>query len=151
MVRIRAPQDLGAAVIFLLVGVAGLHFGAKLPGMQPGGQLGSGTMPHILSWICVGFSGLMLLRALRLEGPAIASIPWRALAGVTVAVALFGVLIERLGYLPTAIVTPLVAAFAIPEQRWKEAILVAVLLGCGTALLFVILLGQPLQLWWGVL
>lgn len=67
------------------------------------------------------------------------------------AVVLFGVLIERLGHLPTAIVTPLVAAFAIPEQRWKKAILVAVLLGSGTALMFVILLWQPLPLWWGAL
>lgn len=149
MIRIRAPQDLGAALIFLLVGLGGLWFGAMLPGLQAGGQLGSGTMPRILSWICVGFSALMLVRAVRRDGPAMASVPWRALAVVSLAVILFGVLIERIGYLPTAILVPLAAGFALAGVRWREALLVAVLLGLGTSLLFVVLLGQPLKLWWG--
>jgi hypothetical protein len=149
MIRIRSPQDLGAAVIFMLVGLAGLYFGAGLPGMQTGGQLGSGTMPRILSAICLAFAALMLLRALRLDGPAIAPVPWRALMAVSVAVVVFGALIEWAGFVATAILTPLVAAAAIADQRWGEALVVAVALGFGSALLFVVLLGQPLPLWWG--
>lgn len=142
MIRVRAPQDLGAALIFLLVGLAGLWFGGKLPGLQAGGQLGSGTMPRILSWICLGFSVLMLLRALRSDGPSVERLPWRALATVSLAVILFGVLIERIGYLPTAILVPLAAAFALPAARWREALLVAILLGLGTSLVFVVLLAS---------
>ncbi len=70
---------------------------------------------------------------------------------VSLAVVLFGLFIERLGYVPTAVLAPLVASLALPEFRWKEAICVAVLLGFGTALLFVVLLGQPMPLWWGAL
>ncbi|ANY84077.1 hypothetical protein BB934_38115 (plasmid) [Microvirga ossetica] len=149
MIRIRAPQDLGAGIIFLGVGFAGLYLGANLSGIGASGQLGSGTMPRILSWICLGFGALMLFRALRIDGPPAAIVPWRALASVTFAVILFGFLIERVGYVPTAIATPLIAAFGLPGVRWKEAALVAVLLGLGTALLFVIILGQPLKLWGG--
>lgn len=150
MIRIRGPQDLGAALIFLLVGIAGLTLGAGLPGMQSGGQLGSGTMPHILSWICIGFSGFMLFRAVSFDGPSMAAMPWRAVIMVSLAVVVFGLFIERLGYVPTAVLAPLVASLSLPEMRWKEAILVSLLLGFGTALLFVVLLGQPLPLWWGV-
>lgn len=151
MIRIRAPQDLGAAVIFLGVGLAGLYFGAHLSGVRSGGQLGSGTMPRILSWICLGFSALMLYRALRIDGPPAAIVPWRSLASVIAAVILFAFLIERVGYVPAAMAAPLMAALGLPGVRWREAALVAVLLSLGTALLFVIILGQPLKLWWGAM
>ncbi len=151
MIRIRAPQDFGAAVIFLVVGLAGLYFGANLPGIKASGQLGSGTMPRILSWICLGFSALMLYRALRFDGPHAEIVPWRALASVTAAVIVFGFLIERVGYLPTAMATPMIAALGLAGMRWREAALVAFLLGLGTTLLFVIILGQPLKLWWGAM
>ncbi|MBX9907497.1 MAG: tripartite tricarboxylate transporter TctB family protein [Beijerinckiaceae bacterium] len=149
MIRIRSPQDFGAALIFLAVGAAGLWFGAGLPGMRAGGQLGSGTTPRILSVICLGFGGLMLLRALRVDGPAIERLPWRALITVTLAVVLFGLAIEHIGYVATAMLTPFVAALALPPVRWREALLVAGLLGGGTALLFVVMLGQPLKLFGG--
>lgn len=151
MIRIRAPQDFGAAIIFLVVGLAGLYFGANLSGMKASGQLGSGTMPRILSWICIGFSALMLYRALRIDGPHAETVPWRALAAVTAAVIVFGFLIERVGYLPTAMATPMIAALGLAGMRWREAALVAFLLGLGTTLLFVIILGQPLKLWWGAI
>jgi hypothetical protein len=145
MIKIRSPQDLGAALIFLGIGLAGLYFGTRLSGIKSDGQLGSGTMPYILCWICIGFSGLMLFRALRIDGPAVQSVPWRALVGVTVAVIVFGVLVEQIGYLLTAILTPLLATLAVPDLRWKEALLVSVLLGVGTTILFIVLLGQPLN------
>lgn len=149
MIRIRAPQNLGAALIFLVVGLAGLYFGAGLPGMTAGAQLGSGTMPRILSGIILCFSAIIFVRALSTDGPAVAHVPWRALAAVSCAVVLFGALIEIVGYFPVAVLTPLAATLALPRVRWREAVLVAVLLGLGTSLLFVILLGQPLKLWWG--
>lgn len=149
MIKIRSPQDLGAALIFLTIGVAGLYLGTKLSGIKADGQLGSGTMPRILCWICIGFSALMLFRALRVNGPAIASVPWRAVGMVTLAVIAFAFLVEQIGYLGTAIVTPLLATLALPSIRWKEALLVSVLLGIGTTILFIVLLGQPLNAFQG--
>jgi len=145
MIKIRAPQDLGAALIFTTIGVVGLYFGASLAGIKPDGQLGSGTMPRILCWICIGFGALMLWRALKFDGPAVASVPWRALSAVTAAVIAFGFLVEQAGYLLTAFATPLIATFALQGLRWKEALLVSVLLAAGTTILFIVLLGQPLN------
>ena len=149
MPRIRAPQDLGAALIFLTVGLAGLVLGADLPGMRSGAQLGAGSMPRALSLLLLIFAAVMAVRAISVEGPGLASIPWRALSAVTAAVIVFGALVEALGYLPAAILTPFAAAAAVPSVRWREVVIVAVALGAGCALLFVVLLGQPLPLWWG--
>jgi hypothetical protein len=133
MPRIRAPQDLGAALIFLTVGLAGLVLGADLPGMRSGAQLGAGSMPRALSLLLLIFAAVMAVRAISVEGPGL----------------VFGALVEALGYLPAAILTPFAAAAAVPSVRWREVVIVAVALGAGCALLFVVLLGQPLPLWWG--
>ena len=147
--KIRAPQDLGAAVVFFAIGLVGLYLGAKLGGMRAGAQLGSGSLPRALCWICLGFGALMSIRAFVTEGPPIARIPWRAVVVVTAAIVVFGLLIERFGYVPAAIVAPLVASFALKNSRWRESTVFAVLLAGGATLLFITLLGQPLRYFGG--
>lgn len=148
MIRVRAPQDLGAAAIFLVVGGVGLYFGRNLSGMRAGGQLGSGTVPIILSWICIGFAAVLSVRSFLVDGPRMDPVPWRATAAVGVSVMLFALSVEWLGYVVTAFATPLMAMLAIKDFRWREAILISALLSIGTTLLFVVLLGQPMPLWW---
>jgi hypothetical protein len=143
--KIRAPQDFGAAVIFFTTGIVGLYFGAGLGGMQGGAQLGSGSMPRALCWICLGFAAFLTIRAFVHDGPAIPPVPWRAVAVITAAVILFALLIERSGYLVAAVAAPLAASFALPKNRWVESAVFSVLLAAGAALLFITLLGQPLH------
>ena len=147
--KIRAPQDLGAAAIFLVIGLVGLYFGASLGGMRAGNQLGSGSMPIALCWISVGFGVVMLIRAYMTEGPAIAHIPWRAVVVVSAAIVLFGALIELIGYVPAAILAPLLSSFALKDNRWRESTIFAVLLAAGATLLFITALGQPLPYFGG--
>jgi hypothetical protein len=143
--KIRAPQDLGAAVVFFVIGLVGLYLGAKLGGMRAGAQLGSGSLPRALCWICLAFGVLMSIRAFVTDGPPIARVPWRAVTVVTAAVVIFGALIELVGYVPAAIAAPLVASFAVTNNRWRESSIFAVLLAAGASLLFITLLGQPLH------
>jgi len=143
--RVRAPQDLGAAVLFFAIGLIGLYFAAKLGSMRAGAQLGSGSLPRALCWICLGFGAFMLIRAFVTDGPAIARVPWRAVAVVSAAIVIFGAMIERIGYVPAAIIAPLVASFAIRNSGWRESLVFAVLLAAGAALLFIGVLGQPLR------
>ena len=147
--KIRAPQDLGAAAIFLVIGLVGLYFGAGLGGMRLGNQLGSGSMPRALCWISLGFGVVMLVRAFVIKGPPIAHIPWRAVVIVSAAVVLFGALIEFVGYVPAAILAPLLSSFALKDSRWRESTLFAVLLAAGATLLFITALGQPLHYFGG--
>jgi hypothetical protein len=147
--KIRAPQDLGAAVVFFAIGLVGLYLGASLGGMRAGAQLGSGSLPRALCWICVAFGVFMLVRAFVTDGPPIARVPWRAVTVVTAAVVIFGLLIERFGYVPAAIAAPLMASLALKGNRWRESTVFAVLLAGGATLLFITLLGQPLRYFGG--
>lgn len=147
--KIRAPQDFAASIIFLVVGLVGLYFGANLGGMRAGTQLGSGSLPRVLCWTSMGFGGVMFVRSLVTDGPPMAPIPWRAAAMVSVAIVAFGAMIEVAGYIPAAIAAPLLASFAIKDNRWRESTLFAVLLATGATLLFITALGQPLQYFGG--
>lgn len=148
MIRVRAPQDLGAAVIFLVVGAVGLYFGRQLTGMRVGGQLGSGTVPTILSWICIVFSAVLCVRSLLVDGAKMDPVPWRAAGAVGVSVLFFAFSVESIGYVFTAFATPLMAMLANKNFRWREAVLISALLSFGTTFLFVVLLGQPIPLFW---
>jgi hypothetical protein len=143
-VRIRAPQDFGAAMLFISIGLLGLYFGADLAGMRAGAQLGSGSVPRGLSWLSIGFGAVMLVQSLTKDGPPIAPVPWRAVLVILSSVLLFGLLIERLGYVPAAFAAPFLASFALKNDRWRESGLFAAGLALATAVLFITLLGQPM-------
>ena len=148
--KIRAPQDLGAAVVFFAIGLVGLYLGASLGGMRAGAQLGSGSLPRALCWICLGFGVFMLVRAFVTDGPPIAKIPWRAVVVVTAAIVVFGALIERFGYRAgghhratggelRAHEQPLARVHDL-RRRCSPG---------GATLLFITLLGQPLRYFGG--
>ena len=97
----------------------------------------------------MGFGGVMFVRSLVTDGPPMAPIPWRAAAMVSVAIVAFGAMIEVAGYIPAAIAAPLLASFAIKDNRWRESTFFAILLAAGATLLFITALGQPLQYFGG--
>ena len=48
MVRVKSPQDFGASIIFILIGVAGLYFGSELS-FGSAARMGPGYFPMIVS------------------------------------------------------------------------------------------------------
>ena len=50
MVRVKSPQELGAAVVFLVIGLAGIYFGRELV-FGTASRMGPGYFPTLLSWI----------------------------------------------------------------------------------------------------
>jgi hypothetical protein len=73
--------------------------------------------------------------------------PCIAIAGSVVT---FALLIERAGYLAAVLLTVLVASFASRELSLRHTLLLAAGVAAVMAVLFVGLLGQPLDLiaWW---
>lgn len=94
MLRVKSPQDLGAGLLFLFIGCMGLYFGKDLT-YGSARAMGPGFFPIWLSWI-INFMGVVcLVRAVTIEGDPIATIPIRPILWVSVAVLLFGYLIEH--------------------------------------------------------
>ena len=144
MIRLKKPQDLGAAVLFILLGCVCLWFGRDYR-YGTLARMGPGFFPLTLSWLLIGF-GIVIggLAFTFNEGAKVAIPNWRGLLIVVVAIILFGFLINSAGLLITAFIVPLVAAFASTEVRRKEALILSAIVAVACVLVFVYGLRQPI-------
>jgi hypothetical protein len=149
MIRIKKPQDLGAAILFILLGCIALWVGKDYR-YGTLARMGPGFFPLTLSWLLIGFG--IVIGALSFafeEGPKVNRPNWRGLALVIVAILLFGFMINNIGLLIAGFIVPLVAAFATPEVHRKEAIILSALLSIACVLVFVYGLRQPIPVFFG--
>ncbi|HEY7552332.1 MAG TPA: tripartite tricarboxylate transporter TctB family protein, partial [Hyphomicrobiaceae bacterium] len=89
MLRIKSPQDVGAALVFIVIGLAGAYFGRDLA-FGSAGSMGPGYFPIILSWIIVAIGVIVGARALAIEGPPIEPVQLRPIAVIVAAILIFG-------------------------------------------------------------
>jgi hypothetical protein len=148
MLRVRSPQDLGAGLVFVLIGVAGLVFGQDLA-FGSAARMGPGFFPTLLSWLIIAIGLVLAIKSLATEGPAIEPLQLRPLLAILVAILGFGVLIDRVGLALSAAALTLVAACARRKVNLTETLLLAVGLALFTVLIFSYALKQPLPAWWG--
>jgi uncharacterized membrane protein YozB (DUF420 family) len=146
--RVRSPQDLGAGVVFLLIGAAGAYFGKDLA-FGTAGRMGPGYFPMLLSWLIIGIGVIVAARGLTVEGPPIDPPQVRPILFVVAAILMFGTLLDTIGLALTAVVLTLVAAYARHDASLREALLLGGALALFAVIVFVYALSQPLPAWWG--
>jgi putative tricarboxylic transport membrane protein len=146
--RIRSPQDLGAAIVFLAIGAAALAFRGDLE-VGDAAKMGPAYFPTILGWLILGIGVILAVRSLRFDGPPIERVQLRPLLLIVASVVLFGFLLESVGLVIATIVVTLVSVCARPKPKWKESLALGVGLSVFAAVVFVWALSQPLPLgWW---
>jgi len=139
--------DLVAGIFLFLAGVAGLIATWSLP-TGTVARMGAGFWPQAVSLLlCMFGVGVAALSFTR-KGELFELPPLRPYAAVFGAMVLFGLLFERIGMIPTVIVTMLVAGLASIETRWVQLSILAVVLAILSAVAFVRLLGLPLPVFW---
>lgn len=148
MFRVKSPQDFGAAILFLAIGVAGVYFARDLT-FGGAARMGPGYFPTLLSYGIALIGIIVGLKSLAIEGPPIEPVKLRPLVFVLVAVLAFGFLIEQIGLAITAAGLAIFAAYARRDVNFKETILLAVGLSLFAVAVFGYALGQPLPIWWG--
>jgi hypothetical protein len=147
MVRIKNPQDFGAAIVFIVIGAAGLYFAGDLA-LGTAARMGPGYFPTLLSATILLIGVVVGFGALTIEGPAIERIPLRPIAVITICVVGFGYLIEWLGTAIAAAALIIVAGYARRGARLAETIPLALAMSIFAVGVFVYALGQPLPVFW---
>src|SRR6185436_17392759 len=130
MVRIKNPQDFGAAAVFVAIGVAGLYFASDLS-FGTASRMGPGYFPMLLSAVILLIGLIVGVKALSVEGPPLDRIPLRPIVIIVVCIVGFGILIERLGVAIAAAALVLVASFARPGARSGAQLVEAIALAIG--------------------
>jgi hypothetical protein len=148
MLRIKSPQDAGAALVFIVIGLAGAYFGRDLA-FGSAARMGPGYFPIILSWIIVAIGLIVGARALTIDGPPIEPVQFRPIAVIIAAILVFGYLIDIVGLAITAALLTILAAYARRGVNLVETVLLAAGLGIFCVAVFVYGLSQPFPAWWG--
>ena len=148
MFRVKSPQDLGAGIVFVLIGAAGIVFGQDLA-FGSAARMGPGYFPTLLSWLIIAIGLVLAVKSLATDGPPIPAIHIRPLLAIIAATLAFGALIDRIGLALTAAVLTIGAAYARRDVNFTETLLLAVGLALFTVGIFVYALTQPLPAWWG--
>ena len=145
--RIKSPQDFGAAILLAIIGFGGLWYGRELD-VGRFADMGPGYLPMVLSWSLLGFAAIIFVRAFVNGGPPVEKVVLRAVVLVIAAIVLFALLIETAGFAVTVLTVTFVAALGSREVRWKEAAGLGIVLAVFSVLVFVYALRQPLPVWW---
>jgi hypothetical protein len=145
---IRKPRDMLAGMLFLIVGVAVILITSQYDFGTPR-RMGPGFFPVGLGGVLCGLAVLIMLQSLigrpeQMEPLTAQSL--RAAFLVLVGTLLYGLLVRRLGMIPSIMIMVLLGSLAMKGYGWKAAILTAVILTAGSVLIFVWLLGQPIPL-----
>jgi hypothetical protein len=148
MLRVKCPQDIGAGLVFMLIGLAGLYFGSELA-FGTASRMGPGYFPTLLSALIIAIGAVVAFRGLTIEGPPIETIQLRPISFIIAAILVFGFMIEAIGLALTAILLTIFAAHARPDVKLRETMLLGLGLALFTVMVFVYVLGQALPAWWG--
>ena len=141
---IKHPKDFWTGVIFLVFGLAAVLIGRDYA-MGTVGKMGPAYFPTVLGGLLSVIGGIAVFRSFKRRGEAIERFHLKELFIVLGAVGLFGVLMRGAGLGPAAVVLIMISAYASPQFKWHEALLLALGMAGFAVLVFVKLLGLPLQ------
>lgn len=144
--RVKFGQDMATGILFLIIGLGALWVGADYPMGIPQ-RPGTGVLPRILAWCLVATGGLLAVKAIISGDVSMGGWAWRPLFFVTLAVVMFGMLIDSLGLVVSMTISLTLCAMGTTETRWPEFagfLVIMIAIGWGT---FIWLLGMPIPTW----
>lgn len=143
---IRGPQDFVGGLALVAVAAFALFASSDLQGMQ-GFSFGAGTAPRIFAILLLVLGAVLAISAVLVDGEPMAKFHWRGPFFVVLAILSFAATIRPLGLIISAFASFMISALGTPETRWKQTLIVGIVLTAGCSLLFPYALGLPMPLY----
>jgi hypothetical protein len=143
--RVNIP-DLAFAAFLVALGALVVALASDLA-VGTAAAMGPGYVPRGLAGIIMVYGVVLGLRAAFTGRRAFPVIAWRPLLLISVAVALFAVLLPIVGLALTSLAVVICSGLAAYDARLRENALLAVALAIFAVLLFVTVLGLPIPVW----
>jgi hypothetical protein len=125
---LRNNRDLLAGLLFILIGVLAVVIARDYP-MGVAARMGPGYFPTVLGAILSLFGVYILVRGIRAGEQVKGQWAWKPLALIALSIVLFGFLMDRFGIVPALVAVFFVSAFAGHEFRFKETLLLTLVMG----------------------
>src|SRR3954464_11665269 len=142
---IRSAQDYVGGIVLVALALFALWASSDLQGMR-GFSFGAGTAPRMFSVLLLGLGLAVMLVGILTEGAQLAVYAWRGPLFVSLSILAFALTIRPLGLVISAFASFMIAAMGTPETKWRETLIVGIVLTAFCRFLFPYVLGIPLQL-----
>ena len=131
-------REFAAGMTLLAIGLFVALYASSNYQVGTPARMGPGFFPTALGWIMAGLGVITLLFSFQKTIHAFDPPPFalRPFITVLVAIAVFGLLIERLGLVPTTVIMTLIAAFASKSFHPGRALLLGLFLAALSWLIF---------------
>jgi hypothetical protein len=138
-------RDFLAGIVFVVIGAL-FVLGARELEVGSAFRMGPGYFPLVLAALLMVLGVVITARSFALAGAPIGALPWRGMALILAAPALFGITIRGLGLVAAIAIAVIVATFASRRASLRFASLLTLGLTAFCVLVFSYGLGLPLRL-----
>ena len=144
--RIRSPSDFWCGLLFITAGIA-IAILAQNYRLGTAARMGPGYFPTLLGILLALLGASLSVPAFVVDGERLQRFHVRPLLFVLLSIATFGLVLAYFGFAAAIVALVMVAGFADPDLRPLQTAGVAAFLVVFSILIFVVLLGLPIQLW----
>jgi hypothetical protein len=135
--RIRAPKDFWAGLMFIAVGLFFMIWALTHYQMGTAVRMGPAYFPTVLGGLLAFLGVLVLLESLAMAGPRVPRFNFRPLMLISGACVVYGYLMKPLGLILATAALVFIAAFGGHEFKWKEVTILYLILMVFSLLVFV--------------
>lgn len=145
--KIKSPKDFWAGLMFIGVGAFFTVWAFTHYQMGTAVRMGPAYFPVLLGGLLAFLGALVLFEAFALEGPNVPRFSFRPLILISVACVAYGYLMKPLGLVGATAALVFISAYGGHEFKWKEVLILFVVLIVFSWAVFVKGLTLPFPMW----
>jgi hypothetical protein len=145
--KIRNPEDFWAGLLFVAFGLIAVVVSRDYP-MGSAMRMGPGYFPTMLGGLMIVMGAIVSLLSLRTVGPPLRAFPWKPTIMLSLGFLVFGWGIDHVGFVPALFGCIVLCAAAGQTFRWKEVLIMSVILIAGAVGVFIYGIELPYPLFW---
>jgi len=143
--KIKSPEDFWSGIMFLAFGLAAVIVSKDYP-MGTAMRMGPGYFPTYLGYIMMGFGAIIAAGSFKIQGEGIPKWGFRGMILLTLALLIFGYMMDTVGFVGALIVLITLSSLAGAKFKFIEVLILNITLVIGSWLLFVYGLDLPFRM-----
>lgn len=145
--KIKSQEDFWAGAMFVGFGLLAIYMAQDYP-FGSTSRMGPGYFPTWLGIIMAVLGGMLCLQGLKAEGAKLGKWAFKPMIFLSLGFIIFGWAIDHLGFVIATAALIILGAASGTEFKWKEVIIMTIVLIIGSWALFIYGLELPYPLFW---
>lgn len=143
---VRGAVDFWSGLLLVAIAGAALYYIASLE-IGTALEMGPGYFPLMIASVLAVMGAALMVRGLAVDGPEVPPMNLRATVLVLASFLAFALLLDRFGLVAAILAQSLIAGFASRESVLWQSLLFGAAMAAASVVLFVWLLGIPVEVW----